>query len=240
MARFEGTIQEFHHYIGPRIRNKVNNLTATARKKRNGICEHCGQEKELQSAHVHGNERRMIIENVLSGYQQEGFISCDLAVVEREILEAHQPIDEKFLFLCQECHKKYDSKEKIFSEKRSFNVSVENTQEKNETGRQFQTNKKQKIGEYVKSQFYVLVNKGYISGVEIKNLLDVEYSKRVFDLNFPFLRRRAEGRLDHNGYSRYYAEIHKINEQEYYLCSQWYDRQQTKVADWIMKIKSQK
>jgi hypothetical protein len=95
MARFEGTIQEYHNFIGPRIRNKVNNLTVSARKKKYGICEHCGQEKELQSAHVHGNELRVIIENVLSRYQQDGLISCDLAEVEKKILQAHQPIDEK-------------------------------------------------------------------------------------------------------------------------------------------------
>ena len=113
MARFEGTIQEYHDYIGPRIRNKVNNITRTARLSRNKICEHCGQEGELQSAHVHGFERRVIIERVLSLYKKDKVISCDLAMVEQQILEAHKPVNEIFLFLCQECHKKYDSDMKM-------------------------------------------------------------------------------------------------------------------------------
>ncbi|MCC7571016.1 hypothetical protein KO465_06790 [Candidatus Micrarchaeota archaeon] len=33
MANFLGTFQEFHDFIGPQIRNKVNNLTRSSRKK---------------------------------------------------------------------------------------------------------------------------------------------------------------------------------------------------------------
>ncbi len=66
MANFEGTVQEFHHFFGPRIRNAINNFTRNHRKNLNGICEECGSEKELHSAHIHGSDRRMIIENVLS------------------------------------------------------------------------------------------------------------------------------------------------------------------------------
>jgi hypothetical protein len=114
------------------------------------------------------------------------------------------------------------------------------SQKNKETKKQTQANEKQKIGKYVQSQFALLVEMGWISELEINNLLDFEYSKSTFDLNFPFLRRREKGRSDQKGYPRYYATSFMLNEQEYYLCSQWYDRQQTKVADWIMKIKSQK
>jgi len=34
MATFEGSIQEFHHFLGPRIRNAINNYTRTYRKQR--------------------------------------------------------------------------------------------------------------------------------------------------------------------------------------------------------------
>ena len=66
MAIFEGTVQEFHDFIGPRIRNAVNNLTRSYRKKLNGICEECGKEKELHSSHKHDRGRRDIIERLLA------------------------------------------------------------------------------------------------------------------------------------------------------------------------------
>ena len=83
MAKFEGSYQEFHHFLGPRIRNEINNFTRKYRNQKNGICEECGNEKELHSAHVHGKGRRKIIESVLKPYNKDGIISCDLEEVER-------------------------------------------------------------------------------------------------------------------------------------------------------------
>jgi len=109
MAQFEGTIQEFHDLLGPRIRNAVNNFTRKYRNRKNGICEDCGKTKELHSAHVHGQERRTIIENILAHYQYSGKVKCDIEKVKKEILEAHLPIEKYFKFLCHSCHVAYDS-----------------------------------------------------------------------------------------------------------------------------------
>ena len=110
MAIFEGTIQEFHHFIGPRIRNAINNFTKNHRKNLNGICEDCGLEKELHSAHIHGSGRRTIVEDVLSTFDNNGTIKCDIELAEQKILEAHLPIEKSFKFLCHPCHVAYDSK----------------------------------------------------------------------------------------------------------------------------------
>lgn len=110
MAIFEGTIQEFHHFIGPRIRNAINNFTRSHRKNLNGICEDCGLEKELHSAHIHGSGRRTIVEDVLSTFDNNGTIRCDIELTEQKILEAHLPIEKCFKFLCHSCHVMYDSK----------------------------------------------------------------------------------------------------------------------------------
>jgi len=118
MAIFEGTLQEFHDFLGPRIRNKVQNMTKKPRLERDGKCEGwdgtCleGDElKELHSAHIHGQERRTIIENVLSPYICGGIVKCDdIGAIEKEILDAHRPIKGHFKFLCPKCHPKYDSK----------------------------------------------------------------------------------------------------------------------------------
>ena len=110
MAHFTGTTQEFHHFIGPRIRNVVQTATAAPRKRRGGICEECGEKAKLEAAHIHGRGRRTLIEGVLKDYQDaEGVVSCDLDEVERRILQAHTPIEETFRFLCNACHTAYDA-----------------------------------------------------------------------------------------------------------------------------------
>ena len=120
MAHFKGTIQEFHHFLGPRIRNAVNNFTRKYRNQRNGICENCGEEKELHSAHVHGRERRSIIERVLSPYINSGIVLCDIEIAEKKILEAHLPIETCFKFLCHSCHLVYDSDNNLTPQTKPF------------------------------------------------------------------------------------------------------------------------
>jgi len=110
VAQFIGTVQDFHHYIGPRIRNVINQAAAPHRKSLGGICQECGVKAELQSAHVHGRDRRMLIEGVLSQYARpDGRIQCDLDEVEKQVVEAHMPIDDTFKFICHPCHVAYDS-----------------------------------------------------------------------------------------------------------------------------------
>lgn len=110
MARFVGTVQDYHHFIGPRIRNVVNQAAAPARKRHNGICEFCGTKAELQSAHVHGRERRQLIEAVLSEFTRpDGYIEIDVDEVERRVVDAHLPIEDTFKFICPPCHREYDA-----------------------------------------------------------------------------------------------------------------------------------
>ncbi|PHR24032.1 MAG: hypothetical protein COA36_15835 [Desulfotalea sp.] len=109
MAIFEGSIQEFHYFIGPRIRNAINNLTRKHRQNLKGICEGCGQKNELHSAHVHGRERRTIIETILKPYIDSKIINCNIEEAENKILNAHLPIESCFKFLCHSCHVIYDS-----------------------------------------------------------------------------------------------------------------------------------
>jgi len=70
----------------------------------------CENKAELQSAHVHGHERRTLIEKVLLKYADEqGTISCVPDEIETRILEAHLPIEHTFKFICQACHAQYDA-----------------------------------------------------------------------------------------------------------------------------------
>lgn len=109
MAFIKCTIQEYHHFIGPRIRNAINSLTRNARKDRDGVCEQCGNNGELDSAHVHGKGRRDIIEKVLTQFMVDELVVGDLEEIEQKILDEHLPINSVFIFLCKSCHNEYDS-----------------------------------------------------------------------------------------------------------------------------------
>lgn len=113
MSIFIGTEEEYHRQIGPRIRNKVQSMTKSYRR---GACQHCGVSGEtIEAAHVHGKERKQIIHEVIEKNWNGKEYILNLEIVEDEIVAAHKPIEEAFLFLCSKCHRKYDanqSKEK--------------------------------------------------------------------------------------------------------------------------------
>lgn len=110
MAIFEGSIQEFHHYLGPRIRNAINLFARKERIARNGVCEDCGKiGQTLDSAHIHGRGRRTIIEEALSAHQSNGIVRCDIRAIEKQILDEHGDIANAFKFLCKGCHVRYDN-----------------------------------------------------------------------------------------------------------------------------------
>ena len=61
MASFIGTNKEFRRYMGPRLRNLVQQITKS-HKAEISACEHCGTKENLESAHVHGRNRNDIID----------------------------------------------------------------------------------------------------------------------------------------------------------------------------------
>lgn len=110
MATFTGTESEFNTFIGPRMRNKIPPLTKAAKIATNNICQHCGRKvNELDAAHVHGRERKEIIHYVLEKYRVGDLYNVDLQMFEQEFVKAHYPIRKTFLFLCKDCHNRYDA-----------------------------------------------------------------------------------------------------------------------------------
>lgn len=108
VATFIGTNSEFRRYIGPRLRNLVQQITKN-HKADVAACEHCGNSGNLESAHVRGRERNAIIDLVSSGYTANELITIDLAVFEEKFKTEHEPIERSILILCRPCHIKYDS-----------------------------------------------------------------------------------------------------------------------------------
>ena len=233
MAQFKGTIQEYHDHIGPRLRNKINYLVRKDRDELNGICQDCGQERELQSAHVHGRGRRMIIEEVLTRYQNDGIVEGDLLVIENAILVAHEPIETTFKFLCQACHSAYDrgmvQRPERQIRERAVRVQVNNNRAPGVI----------RIGQHVRTTFDYLILHDKINELMVRNLLDEHSSHETFELNYPFLRRQEAGMYDVNGYGRYYANTVRVNGHEYYLCSQWLERHRNAFDNWVTDVKGE-
>lgn len=107
MATFQGTSHEFKRYIGPRLRNLVQQITKQ-HKASAGACEHCGSSGELQAAHVHGRDRTDIIEVLLGTNDPRASVSVDLEQFEASFKAEHEPFEKAFLILCSDCHRAYD------------------------------------------------------------------------------------------------------------------------------------
>ncbi|OJV63477.1 MAG: hypothetical protein BGO41_11675 [Clostridiales bacterium 38-18] len=128
MPRFIGNRDDFHKYIGPRVRNRVQQITLGEKKQANKTCAHCNKvDVELEAAHVHGKSRKAIIDLILEKYSKnrlfrEDYLDVDLDKFEEELILLHQPINEFFIFLCRECHIKYDSVENETSSNNKYKL----------------------------------------------------------------------------------------------------------------------
>ena len=191
MATFNGTIKEFHDYIGPRIRNVINNLTRKPRQQKNGVCELCGKKAELQSAHVHDRDRRTIIESALIPHTDgKGQITCSIENVELEILEAHEPIEETFKFICRQCHVEYDSSNTnntSTSNRRS--ASAPQTPEFSKISRiKLWAKRPHQINSKIVSAYLRLSENGDVSYPSLKSMCIDEYSIERFDSHFASMK----------------------------------------------------
>ena len=107
MASFTGSNKEFRRYIGPMLRNLVQQFTRK-HKAEIGACEHCGTRQALESAHIHGRGRNELIDLILRDFIHKEIITVDLDIFEKRFKEEHQPLEKSILILCDSCHTKYD------------------------------------------------------------------------------------------------------------------------------------
>jgi len=129
MASFIGTNKELRRYIGPRLRNLVQQITKN-HKTNAAACEHCGNSENLESAHILGRDRNDIIDLVASEYTFNGITTIDIGVLEEKFITEHEPFEKSILILCRSCHRKYDAKNQIIIQSRSSATeSTKNTQE---------------------------------------------------------------------------------------------------------------
>lgn len=112
MAMFIGSLAEFKKYFQGFCKNKVAQMTKSAKTARENICEYCGQKRELETVPIKGNERMKIIESILNeNFKQSETVDnyfIDLDKFEKYFIEVLNPIEKHFHFLCYDCHSKYD------------------------------------------------------------------------------------------------------------------------------------
>lgn len=240
MPKFIGTKEEFNKFFGGYCRNTVNRISKSSRDSLNGICQHCGHKAELQSAHIKGEERKTKMKNILdTHFVLESIIySVDLDKFEKLFIESHMPIEEHFLFLCPDCHRKYDNSKdtndvivKIKVPESKGLVEENPATEVNDN--EFYKKKYESIQDYIKRLLPLLDNEGYISKRVIEDLKDKRYSEMYLGINLPLLSMKP----NINGHNRYWLN-YKFK--GYYVCSQWWKQYfeiyEEKIQQWVDRL----
>ena len=81
---FAGSKKDFNRFLSGYSRNLVQRITRKY-KKEIAKCEFCGSEnKELDSAHIHGKERKLIIDKIISNYSNNGILKINLVEFENQ------------------------------------------------------------------------------------------------------------------------------------------------------------
>lgn len=117
MAEFRGSKREFHRFIGPFLRNSVQNFTRKI-KRAAGTCQHCGETGVLEAAHAHGRRRTDLIDLILNQYKADQEFHVDLCAFLRSFKDEHNSSDNAIIPLCKRCHTAYDKRD---SSRRNIN-----------------------------------------------------------------------------------------------------------------------
>jgi len=104
------------------------------------------------------------------------------------------------------------------------------------TNTPFQEKSELKIGKYVQKTFNEIINK--IDRNELENLQRQDYSKTVFDLQFPFLRKVQKS--DKEKPLRYWKTPVRVMGKLYFMCSEWYEKEPNNrpfYENWLNKMR---
>lgn len=103
-----------------------------------------------------------------------------------------------------------------------------------------------KIGGMVRSSMTRLIENDLLDLTEVDRLLQTEYSKRTFNLNYPVLKKYDPNnslllqRSDTNGRQRYYADPYIIRDNKYLLTNHWVeDLSRSYFSAWLYKMDNQ-
>jgi hypothetical protein len=98
-----------------------------------------------------------------------------------------------------------------------------------------------KVGKLVRETFKSILEKENITNEMLYQLQEEAYSKRIFDINFAFLKKVnmllpiVEQRKVKK-YPRYWKETYKIYGENYILCNDWYIRNKSRYVKWLLSL----
>ncbi len=229
MAKFIRTKKEFHRYIGPQLRNLVQQITRKYRIEI-GECKHCGSDKNLEAAHVKGKERIEIINSILNYYHFENEFEVNLIEFEEKFKKGHEKIDEVIMILCKNCHSIYDNKILSVNSKQVKEIQKPKNKNRIYTNTQIQiklTNKLKQINQF-----------------DLEKYCEEEYCNRIFKINSALLLKipkntpieRKKEIVRDNSVNRWTwkYEFSKGNF-IYAVSTQWYRKNDQYVKDWLEK-----
>ncbi|HNX15673.1 MAG TPA: hypothetical protein PK854_12490 [Oscillospiraceae bacterium] len=78
-----------------------------------------------------------------------------------------------------------------------------------------------KIGQIANTVLRGFLEEGKVTKEEVEKMQTKQYSKEIFDIQFPLLLKVEA--TDGNKQTRYYAKSVRINGDEYFLCSEWFE-----------------
>ena len=130
MSKYIGTPDEFKRHLRPHLSNLVKVWTKK-HKKTLGVCEVCGIDAKLESAHRADNGMEDIIKRLLPSESEMASKGVDLAEFEAKFKAEHEPFERVMMALCEKCHREYDAKRKLYakSEKTGSKNSVKTVSE---------------------------------------------------------------------------------------------------------------
>lgn len=108
----------------------------------------------------------------------------------------------------------------------------------------FKGSEEMKIGVFVQTSLSRLIEENLIEQEEVQRLERSDYSKRTFNINYPFFKEYdinipLNEQRNINGYPRYYSSPYSIFGREYLLCNHWVeDHSRSYFNAWLGKIES--
>lgn len=122
---------------------------------------------------------------------------------------------------------------KMFSYNNEINqpkiITINNKIESNNKNFNINSYQQQKIGQLAQQVLRKILCNDRISDTEIEAMQTKEYSKKVFNLNFPLLRLVIESKKP----DRYYKDPLTIKNKRYWMCSEWYEHCRYYLEKWI-------
>lgn len=124
---------------------------------------------------------------------------------------------------------------------RSTSVNQQSFKYRNIEGKSKEGMNEMKIGALVRTNIRRLAKDGLITEELAEQMTRYEYSKVVFNINYPLLKKidKNKSLTDQrqiNGRPRYWNEIIKIAGDEYLVCQEWFEHSRSYFIPWLEKF----